>query len=285
MPEPKFSLPPPDRPTLTTESSQDSVRMSSFIDFDEVDRSQPDKGDDMEVIAPPPPTLVKIETPGVNELQEKATMLRMRLQLAMHKVETNQTSKPFSRLDKPKYPSPGLSLSPRLLSSTTLTSNPSHHEGSARLSPESQIAIHRARAFRGDYQNKAVQRLTSLPTPKIVPTAYSARYMVPPYAQLSASRQDSTETPTFLRPPDDTIRRPATNKIRSTPSPSKDIGTRGLLPQTPRHHLSSPSGSDEGDTAATGRRLHSMSSSALTSSVVKGEAANGLLELMRAGSR
>ena len=285
MPEPKFSLPPLDRPTLFTEGSQDSVRMSSFIDFDEADKSHQEKVDDMEMITPPTPVLLETENPVTNQLLEKATMLRTRLQLAMHKVETNQTSKPFSRLEKPKSLSPGITLPPNLLSTTTLPRNSFHGEGSARLSPESQIAIHRARAFRGAYHNKAVQRLSSLPTPKIVPTAYSTRYMIPPHAQRSPPRREIKGLPTISPSSHETISKPKINKIRSTPSPSKDIGTGSILPKTPRHHLSSPPGSDAGDSAATGRKLHSMSNAALTSSVVKGEAANGLLELMKAGSR
>jgi hypothetical protein len=285
MPEPKFSLLPPERLNPLMESSQDSVRMSSFIDFDEVEESQRDRVDDLKMITPPQPVQLNEESPKTSELLEKVTMLRTRLQLAMHKVETNQTSKPFSRLDKPKSASPELSLPPRPFSTTI---SPNHHQPSghgARLSPESQIAIHRARAFRGAYLDKAVKRLESLPTPKIVPTKYSSRYMVASPGQRLASLQQTTQIRSSPPPSYGTGGHLKIRKTRATPSPSKSTGKKTLLPQTPRHQLSSPPGSEEGNRTATGRRLHDIGGSTLTSSVVKGEAANGLLELMRAGSR
>lgn len=285
MPELKLSLLPPDRPRLLTQGSDDSVRMSSFINFDESDENQQEKFDEyLEMIIPLQLGSDAEESPKAKQLLEKATLLRTRLQLAMHKVETNQTSKPFSRLIRPKSTSPELSLPPRLFSATILPNDRLPSEHGARLSPESQIAIHRARAFRGAYQTKAIQRLNSLPIPKIVPTAYSSRYMVQPQVQRSASRQQMTDIPYG---PSSHVTG-GSLKIRptkATPSPTKDAGMKLLLPHTPRHQLSSPPGSDDGGSAATDRRLHVVGTSALTSSVVKGEAANGLLELMRAGSR
>lgn len=284
MPEQKFSLPLPDKPALLTEGSQDSVRMSSFINFDETEESQGEHVDDLKMITPPRPALPKEESPKASQLLVKATLLRTRLQLAMHKVETNQTSKPFSRLDKPKSVSPELSLPPRPTLTMVLPNDSDPNEHGTRLSPESQIAIHRARALRGAYLDKTVQRLNSLPVPRIFPTGYSSRYVVPTQAQLSASQEQITNVQSSPPPSRRAGGRLNIKKTRATPSPSKGTSRKAPLPETPRHQPSSPPRSDDGTSAATGRRLHDAGRSALTSSVVKGEAANGLLELMRAGN-
>jgi hypothetical protein len=287
MPEPKLSLLPPERPILSTELSQDSVRMSSFIDFDELDQSQRGKLDeDMEMITELQATPPNGEELKAKELLEKATLLRTRLQLAMHKVQTNQTSKPFSRLDKPTTTSPELSLPPRLFTANALP--PQRDSTGIRNSSESQIAANRARAFRGAYQTKPVQRLSTLPLPKIVPTAYSARYMTQPQSRKRdshASIIDLPSSPPASRGSKAGEKVLKIRKTRGTPSPRKITRMDARLPETPMHHLISPPGSNDGDMSRTGRKVDGTSRQALTSSVVKGEAANGLLELMRAASR
>jgi Whi5 like len=285
MPEPKLYLLPPERPMLSTELSQDSVRMSSFIDFDEPDQSQRGKLDeDMEMTTELQALPPNEEELKAKELLEKATMLRTRLQLAMHKVQTNQTSKPFSRLDKPTTTSP--SLPPRLFTANALP--PQRDSTGIRNSPESQIAANRARAFRGAYQANPVQRLSALPMPKIVPTAYSARYMTQPQSRKRDSHASVIDLPSS--PPASRGSKAGDmvlkiRKTRGTPSPHKMTGMNPRLPETPMHQLSSPPGSNDGSESRTGREVLGASRLALTSSVVKGEAANGLLELMRAASR
>lgn len=280
MPEAKASLLPSERPLLSTELSQDSVRMSSFIEFDETEQSQRKKVDqDLEMIAEPQPIPCREEEQNARHLLEKATMLRTRLQLAMHKVQTNQTSKPFSRLDKPTTTSPELSLPPRVFTANVLPPQPD--STSIRNSPESQIAANRARAFHGAYQIKPVQRLSAFPMPKIVPTAYSARYM----SQAPKQQRHIPSSPPVSCERNVDIQTLTNRKTRGTPSPHKSTCSKVRLPKTPMQQLSSPPGSIAGDTTTTGRRINRTSRSALTSSVVKGEAANGLLELMRAASR
>jgi hypothetical protein len=287
MPEPKLSLLPPERPMLSAELSQDSVRMSSFIDFDELDQSHRGKLDeDMEMIIELQAIPPNDEELKAKELLEKAIMLRTRLQLAMHKVQTNQTSKPFSRLDKPTTTSLELSLPPRLFTANALP--PQRDSTGIRNSPESHIAANRARAFRGAYQTKPVQRLSALPLPKIVPTAYSTRYMTQPRSRKRdshASVIDLPSSPPASRGSKAGEKVLKIRKIRGTPSPHKITRMNARLPETPLHQLSSPPGSNDGDMSRTGRKVHGTSRQALTSSVVKGEAANGLLELMRAASR
>lgn len=114
-----------------------------------------------------------------------------------------------------------------------------------------------------DQLESAVRKLNSLPLPTIVPTAYSARYMAP-------AREDTPSSP------------PASTS-------SEELGISGANTITPRDYprarrsptqLSSPTAS-QADSVALPR----MSSSGdATSGVVKTEAANGLLDLIRAAA-
>lgn len=182
---------------------------------------------------------------------QKAETLRTRLQLALYKVQTNQISRPFSRLEKPRAPSPELPPQPPSLN---------------RRSPEGIIAAARARA--AGQIKPAVRNLNSLPIPIIVPTAYSASYMEEEETRLLSSPPPSSGSGEAVRLKD--------GGGSGTRTPTKE---RGLVPKTPMQ-LSSPPGSDaERSPMKDG---HRPLFGGLTSSVVKGEAANGLLELMRA---
>lgn len=109
----------------------------------------------------------------------------------------------------------------------------------------------------------AVRNLNSLPLPTIVPTAYSARYMAPAREGIPSSPPASTS--------------------------SEDLSISGANTLTPGDYprarrspmqLSSPTPS-QADSAA----LERMSSNGdVTSGVVKTEAANGLLDLIRAAA-
>lgn len=259
--------------------------MSSFIEFDEPDEDQKEKLDqDMEMITSPQEEFTT-ENAKAKQLLEKAAMLRTRLQLAMHKVETNQTSKPFSRLDGQKSTLPEVSLPTKLCSASILPDNRLPSVTGVRNSPESQIAANRARAFRGAYQTKPVRRLETVPMPKIVPTAYSARYTTqPPFRHLNPYETVPQLPSIPAQSPGnssgiDTMRITMT---KATPSPRKVAGTRPRPPKTPMHQLSNPPGNENGDGGMASNKMHSRNTALLTSSVVKGEAANNLLELMRA---
>jgi hypothetical protein len=190
---------------------------------------------------------------------QTAETLRTRLQLAFYKVQTNQVSKPFSRLEQPRLSSPELPPQPPSL---------------RRTSPEGIIAAARARATQ--LKKPAVRSLNGLPIPTIVPTAYSARYMhvekegPPPQSSAPSSN--------------DTIKgsNEGARCLERSRTPTLTQEDQAMFPKTPMQ-LGSPPKSDVcGPTLkpAEGSNLVG----GLTSSVVKGEAANGLLELMRAAA-
>jgi hypothetical protein len=132
----------------------------------------------------------------------------------------------------------------------------------------------RARATMQD--KPAVPSLGSLPIPAIAPTVFSARSMIdpklyfqdvpssPPQSHKSASHDDSLELGS------------------DTPRPVTKFQPADLPPHTPMQ-LSSPPGSPD-KTMATVEKLKRKGKDGkyggLTSSVVKGDAANSLLKLM-----
>ncbi|KPI36771.1 uncharacterized protein AB675_11820 [Cyphellophora attinorum] len=88
------------RPLLLPSLSQLSAGMSSFVDFDQSqqDDLKPLPATEESAIQQPPET----EQPEEESIAKKAAaQLRTRLQLAMYKVTTNQTTVPFSRLKSP----------------------------------------------------------------------------------------------------------------------------------------------------------------------------------------
>ena len=110
----------------------------------------------------------------MTNILQKAETLRTRLQLALFKVQTNQTSKPFSRLNAPRSRSPEL---PPLPQSSSPLSSPPDRGCFMPMSPESKIAIARARAT---MQTKpSVKALDTIGHPTILPTAFSARNFEP----------------------------------------------------------------------------------------------------------
>jgi hypothetical protein len=164
-------------------------------------------------------------------------------------VQTNQISKPFSRLEQPRDSSPELPPQPPSL---------------RRTSAEGIVAAARARATQ--QRKPAVRDLHSLPIPTIVPTAYSARYMrieeERPRPQLSTPLSSSMEDDSGWE-----ARGAGSSRI-----PILSQGDRTAFPKTPMQL--SPLKHGQGKKLVGG----------LTSSVVKGEAANGLLELRRAAA-
>ena len=109
-------------------------------------------------------------------LAQKADALRTRLQLALFKVQTNQVSKPFARLHVPKARSSSPEL-PAFSSSSPKSDSTIKGSSIQRVawSPESRIALARARASM--VAKPATKILSSLPMPRITPTAFSHRYI------------------------------------------------------------------------------------------------------------
>lgn len=139
------------------------------------------------------------------------------------------------------------------------------------MSPEARVAIARARATMEP--RPTVRPLSNLPIPNIAPTTFSARWN----DRRQESQEDSQAIPAYMP---------------SSP-PLSDDGdveivepvNHGILePRTPVH-LSSPG------SVQYGRKTHGERDLAhgqfrpggLTSSVIKGEAANSLLQLVRGG--
>lgn len=250
--------------------------MSSLIDFDGDKSPQHSDGLQMlEVTEKPQPEPAKAKSEEETRrdmLSEKAETLRTRLQLALFKVQTNQTSKPFSRLNQPRSHSP--QLPPQPLSSSPLSSPPERHAHFAPMSPESKIAIARARATMQPKPH--VQPPDGLSHPSILPTAFSAR--------RADDEPQIPSSPPLTNGAD--VGAPSIVRV-GTPTPPSKLGvnkqtTQGI-PRTPMQ-LSSPPRSPEKLSTVGKLKQGQGKYGGLTSSMVKGEAANGLLELMRGAS-
>ena len=247
--------------------------MSSFIDFDQERSTQ--ASDDLQPIDEDrrkEDTNIPAKTEEEQRkdlLNEKAAALRTRLGLAFYKVRTDQTLTHFSRLALPVA-----SKAPQAKAEPEFQSSPSsspQHPATPQFSPESRIAIMRARAAM--QAKPPVASLTNLAMPKIVPTAYSTRW-----AREAAEVLNADETPSS--PP--VSNGESSTHVRSgTPPPRTRKPLNKTVPQTPTQ-LSSPPGSPV-QAKSTVQRLKRAKYNGLTSSVVKGEAASSLLKLGRGG--
>lgn len=182
---------------------------------------------------------------------QHAETLRLRLRVALYKVQTNQTKTPLSELTLPTYQQP----TPSLTLSSTNSSHPS--VPSITLSPARHQSLTNSSAF---------PRL--LPAPVLLPTAYSSRMITESHIPSSP--------PSTRTSPD----RSKTAAAFATP-----IARRRVVQQSDRE--SEDEDTDEGDgdcemEMLQRRREQRFEDGDLTSSVVKGRAASGLLELMRA---
>jgi len=204
---------------------------------------------------------------------KKAETLRTRLQLALYKVQTNQASKPFARLQVPKARSSSPELPPPSSSTPRRTSSTTRISLSHTIpSPESQIALARAKATM--QEKPAIQSLGGLSVPTIVPTSFSSRWNEGLVEEEGPKALQADQIPSS--PP--LSRGHETLHVRQSLEAKRRPGPE--MPRTPIQ-LSSPPGSDDGG-AEDGRwKSRDLTYGGLTSSVVKGEAASGLLELMR----
>lgn len=203
---------------------------------------------------------------------QAAEQLRTRLRLAYYKVTTNQTNVPFSRLKAPSRP-----RSPE--ADHIMSSSPPSSPAAHRPSPETRIAIMRARAAM--QAKKPLQPLEKLYMPVIVPTAFSARNM-----DQTGTTNVQPQMPSS--PPQS--RHVSIDGADDTPRPiarNADVHHEKQPPKTPMQ-LSSPPGSPEKllhTVTKTGVRHWdgSTKSRPLTSSVVKGDAAQSLLRMKNHG--
>ncbi|KAH0841290.1 hypothetical protein FOPE_06318 [Fonsecaea pedrosoi] len=261
-------LVPPLRPSLAKEASQVSLSMSSLIDFDTNRSSQDDEMqmiEEVETLAQKP----KAEEDARKQMMlEKAETLRTRLQLALYKIQTNQITKPFSRLQVPRI----TSLPPRLSkpssspqSSSTVRQTPAPESSADQ---EARVAVARACATMGP--KPAVKQLSSLPMPEIVPTAFSARWNNEVNAQQ--------ESQSSLIQPSHVPSSPPLSQADHTPEPSFIEANLDAKQSTPLQ-LSSPAPSPRGED--DDGRCNPLPVAGLASSVIQGEAANSLLDLVR----
>ncbi|KAF2092157.1 hypothetical protein K490DRAFT_61602 [Saccharata proteae CBS 121410] len=182
----------------------------------------------------------------------QAETLRLRLRVAFFKVKTDQTSVPLSRLEIPdRYQRKCASRSATTSPNSASASGPSQ---SAQNIPTIQISPSKPSEERASSMPKL------LPAPILRPTAYSSRMINEP--SLPSSPPESNGV--------DDEETPKGREEFETPTGNKHEAAQ----------LSSPPGSGERG------RQNSLTESqgdsdALTSSVVKGRAASGLLELMR----
>ena len=189
---------PPSVPGLLQEISAGSVGLSKYLNFEDfqstqgsegmIHQTQPEK--DLELLPQNEPALEPVvvyeespEDARKRDIAEKIAQMQTRLQLAMYKVETKQTTQPFSRLKSKSQHTrqrssptiPTLST-PKLSSSSTVRPNQSY----AGMSPDSwqtdaaeaHIAAMRAQATA---QTKPpVRDLSSLPMPQLDPALMGA---------------------------------------------------------------------------------------------------------------
>ncbi|KAF2101370.1 hypothetical protein NA57DRAFT_53342 [Rhizodiscina lignyota] len=175
-------------------------------------------------------------------LKSQVELLRLRLRVAMYKVRTNQTDVPLSHLKV---------VDNKPSDPTGETIPPAEPNNSAALSVK-PVSIPSAKRVE---QSKS-RSLGLLPAPILRPTAYSSRFINSRVADITSS------------PPS------------GSASPRKDLSVREhSLPTT---RVSSPVKARAHVTPMASRVIEVGSEENLTSSVVKGRAASGLLELMRA---
>ena len=205
----------------------------------------------------------------------QAERLRTRLQLAYYKVQTNQATVPFGRL-RPlsRSTTPQRPIEP--VSSSPQSSPPAPQ----RPSPETRIAIMRAKATM--QAKKAVKPLESMPAPQLAPTAFSARNM----EEAESTSQQIPSSPPLSHSAG--TRHGSADAAHGAPTPKPNPASHNL-PHTPVQ-LSSPPGSPEhGKKLTTTQKLKRQDRDetykSLTSSVVKGDAANSLLELMKGAQK
>lgn len=171
------------------------------------------------------------------------------------------------------------SSSPR--SSSTIKARSVSH---TTVSPETVIARARARATME--AKPAVKPLSHLPFPTIAPTTYSARW-----SELTT--RNETQEPSHDREVELPSSPPSSQEgsnNRTYPDVTTDRpSVESRTPIQLSSPVSNPDADSEFEVASTTNRKvssqqHRLRQGGLTSSVVKGEAATGLLELMRGGA-
>ena len=236
-------------------SQQDELKLIAVAEEPKQEASPADAGDDgrrgqIETVGPNSHSL---DQPVLTMLKH-AENCRARLKLAYFKVSTNQTTTPFARLRTQTR-----SKSPQAVYEQMSSSPPSSPANPERPSPETRIAIMRARAAM--QPKKPVKSLDAVLMPDIRPTAFSARVNANP--QLPSSPPQS--------------RHVSIDGMNETPRAAPSKSTSDYKnPHTPMQLSSPPQSPEKSVRTATKKLRHDQR---LTSSVIKGDAANALLHM------
>lgn len=239
----------PNTPTSTASepkqhSSEERRSFSSLINYDPSSQISLSNPHQQPAPAPAPTTQETNPTRSIPGMT-RAQLLKLRLKVAMYKVETNQTHLPFQQLKHDGHDIDGKATDEAV------------EEAVAQLRREAQLIQHRrllASSTTNDEQQQPVPKL--LPAPLLRPTAYSSRMVY--------DEQDVPSSPPMDSPERETSRSPKKTGLlaRGMATPAKEL-----------RRLGSPPGSVE--RASIGR----VEEAELTSSVVKGRVAEGLLGL------
>ena len=216
--------------------------------------------------------------------QQKAELLRLRLRVAMYKVETNQINVPLSRLQlrsSPTISQPDTPVhaSPPTRSVPGRDSSPNPSVVSQLLGSPVKLAntasTRHVRGMRGQglglsaaFNHTDAPKL--LPGPVLKPTAYSSRFIAAP---LEAGREATLEaSPT----------RPRSASADSSESKTEIASSASVSSQTENQNVDP----EIGQSLLTDPTEHSSSKLGDDAHMTNGEdtAANGLLELMHAGA-
>ena len=253
--------------------------MSSFIDYE--DPAEVAKADaDLQMISAPSSTSNSPASRDRRKLIDgKVEQLRVRLQLAHYKVKTDQTRTPFSHLKSPVrcIPSPELPI--------VRFAETGPYQCPANDEVREDYVAHRRAGVTAQVKLD-IRPLNTIPVPRILPTAYSARYMTE--APLATTQHIPPSPPASNGNNSDPRHH---NSRGDTPTPKAHrISHAHPMPKTPAQLSSPPTSDGESEDGVpvsswpTFKTPATTPGRTLTSSVVKGEAANGLLQLMRAAS-
>ncbi|KAK8153686.1 hypothetical protein IWX90DRAFT_76149 [Phyllosticta citrichinensis] len=233
-------------PEPTPQNTQETVGNKSFSSLIDYTAAASPK---LQTSSPPEPAETRVKT--------QAETLRLRLRAALYKVKTDQIFIPLGNLEIPEQYQ-------RRAQATDVAST------GQQTPPQSQPEPNTTETVTRDSGDSSSTALKLLPAPLLRPTAYSTRFIETPHLP-------SSPPATALDNDDDATPRPTTPPHAA--DPTTPIARHASVPA----QLSSPpgSGSVDDDDAAAAEAKGAATEGELTSSVRKGRAASGLLELMR----
>ncbi|KAF2817609.1 uncharacterized protein BDZ99DRAFT_457333 [Mytilinidion resinicola] len=261
-------------------SQETNQSFSSMINYN------PDRSSSQTRVSPPatevpepPPSVNTSNTKVLTERQQRAEALRLRLRMAMYKVHTNQTDIPLAdlKLPTPVTTTPLSEPSTKLSTLTTEASISTAHTSlsTSLTSTTSTVPSITFSPALSSPTSKPPTKPQLLPAPVLLPTAYSSRFITESGIIPSSPPGSVSPAQTHIHPPEDL-------------SPSHDSFVTPMAQRRAFEQLSSPPGSGErdmGELTTSARANRRFEEGDLTSSVVKGRAASGLIDLMNSVRR